>query len=187
MRSQQSQGTPKIQPTTGSDSGQSISGYQHQLPPTPPSSAQTLSTSWRCLQHGEPYRLTHTPPSSRKMFLHLPLSAGTAALPGFPAGCHVAPEPRCRSLWHSVSFRVAHLKFQLAGCFGAGGMQNQPTNTNKYLLYSPPAAPPPPLILVFILTSQLVLGGENGFSKLSVNVCNNRKRCLLACGRHSFK
>lgn len=30
-------------------------------------------------------------------------------------------------------------------------------------------------------------GGENGFSKLFVNVCNNRKRCLLACGRHSFK
>lgn len=108
-----------------------------------------------------------------------PWSTGAAALPG----SHVAPGPRCRCC--SVSFRVAHLKFQLAGCFRAGGMQNQPTNTNKYLLYPPP--PTPASNSRFHSYFPAGFGGENGFSKLSVNVCNNRKRCLLACGRHSFK
>lgn len=132
---------------------------QHQELPSPPSSPQTPSTSWRCLQHGSPYRFTHTPLSYRGAS---PSECWSCSLPvprGLPAGCHVVPEPRCRSRWRSVSFRVAHLKFQLAGCFHAGGMQNQPTNTNKYLLYPPP----PPPILVFILTSQLVLGGKMGF------------------------
>lgn len=106
-----------------------------------------------------PCRFTRTPLSYRgaspsERWSHS--SARAVRVPGrLPRGAG-ATMPQLLAL---VSFRVAHLKFQLAGCFCAGGMQNQPTNTNKYLQYPPP----PPPILIFILTSQLVLGGKTGF------------------------
>lgn len=155
---------------------------RHRAPPAPPSSRQAPSTSRQRLRRREPFTgslAPRVPPG-----VHLSPSARAAAMPlprGIPAGCHVALEPRCRSCQRSVSLRVAHLKFQLAGCFRAGGTQNQPTNTNKYLLR------PPPLQFSFSFLLPSWFWGGNGFSKLSINVCNNRKRCLLACGRHSFK
>ena len=153
------------------------------LPRAPLFRGAASSTFWQRWRHREPcagWPAPRHPPG-----VHLPPSAQATALPlphGIPAGCHVAPEPRCRSHRRSVPLRVAHLKFQLSGCFRAGGMQNQPANTNKYLLH-----PPPPSNSHFHSYFPAGFGGGNRFSKLSVNVCNNRKRCLLACGRHSFK
>lgn len=196
VRAQQTpaaQGTPEIPQTAGHAGEQNVPGCRraatvrygwgrYREPPSPPSSPQVPSTFRQRLRRRESFAgplAPHLP-----LRAHLSLSAQAAALPlprGLPAGCHVAPEPRCRSRRRSVSLRVAHLKFQLAGCFHAGGTQNQPANTNKYLLH------PPPLQFSFSFLLPSWFWGGNGFSKLSVNVCNNRKRCLLACGRHSFK
>lgn len=174
-------GTPEV-PSAAGCAGRQRGWGRHRDLPAPPGSPQTPGTSQQCSRHRMPFAGSLTPrvpPGVR-----VSPSARAAALPlprGLPAGCHVAPEPRCRSRRRSVSLRVAHLKFQLAGCFRAGGMQNQPANTNKYLLH------PPPLQFSFSFLLPSWFWGGNGFSKLSINVCNNRKRCLLACGRHSFK